>query len=368
MIDGKDLKRDLQNYGSTCFFYFRFKWFFIGINFFNLVLIRRLNMKIKKLVISAVLLTASLSATAATAIKLSLTTWIGYSPFYVAEGMDFYKKNGLQVTLKTFSDPAMLPSSVTSKAVDGSLMTYDQLIGAVAQGQKLKVVMPIDYSNGGDAVLADESINKVTDLKGKKVAYSPLSPSDFLISYALKVNGMSVKDIKPVNMAPEAIPAAMASKAVPAGTTYEPNVSQILAMDGGKKFKVIYSSKEAPGLIADVMVFDETYIKKNRKPIAALINAYLEGLAYIKSNPKEASEIIGKAIGVSGKEVLAQLTGVYNIPASEMKLPFIPGKDTKSYFVSGEVINEILIKSAQIKKPVPIISTIDDSFVKALIK
>ncbi len=325
-------------------------------------------MQMKKLILTAALTTLSFAATAASPVKLSLTTWVGYSPFYVADGMGMYKKQGLDVTLKTFSDPAMLPSSVTSKAVDGSLMTYDQLIGAAAQGQKLKVVMPIDYSNGGDAVLADKSITKITDLKGKKVAYSPLSPSDFLISYALKVNGMSVKDINPVNMAPEAIPTAMASKAVPAGVTYEPNVSQILAMNGGSQFKTIYTSKEAPGLIADVMVFDEAYIKKYPKNISGLIKAYLEGLAYMKSNPKEASEIIGKAIGVSGKEVLAQLTGVYNIPASEMAATFKPGKDTKSYFVSGEVINEILIKSKQIKKPVDIKTTMDDSFVKALAK
>ena len=325
-------------------------------------------MELKKLILAAALISASLSVSAATPMKLALTTWIGYSPFYVAEGMGLYKKHDLKVTLQNFSDPAMLPSAVASKVADGSMMTYDQLIGAVAQGQKLKVVMPIDYSNGGDAVLADKTINKMTDLKGKKVAYAPLSPSDFLISYALKINGMSTKDISPVNMAPEAIPSAMASKAVPAGTTYEPNVSQILAMDGGAKFHVIYSSKEAPGLIADVLVFDESYIKKNRKPIAALVQAYLEGLAYMNSNPKEASEIIGKAIGVSGKEVLEQLKGVYNIPQKEMLLPFKTGKDTKSYFVSGEVINEILINSKQIKIPVAIKTTMDDSFVKVLAK
>jgi NitT/TauT family transport system substrate-binding protein len=325
-------------------------------------------MDIKKLIAAVALLTASFAACAATPVKIALTTWIGYSPFYVADGMDMYKKYGLKVTLQTFADPAMLPSAVAGKAVDGALMTYDQVIGAAAQGQMFKVVMPIDYSNGGDAVLADMSINKITDLKGKKVAYAPLSPSDFLISYALKINGMSDKDIAPVSMTPEAIPSAMASKAVPAGTTYEPNVSQILAMEGGKKFHVIYSSKEAPGLIADVLVFDEAYIKKNGKEVTALIKAYLDGLAYLKSHPKEASEIIGKAIGVSGKEVLEQLQGVYNIPLKEMAQPFKPGKDTKSYFVSGEVINEILMKSGQIKKPVAIATTIDDTFVKAVTK
>ena len=325
-------------------------------------------MDIKKLIAAVALLTVSLSASAETPLKIALTTWIGYSPFYVAEGMDMYKKHGLKVTLQTFADPAMLPSAVASKAADGALMTFDQVIGAAAQGQVFKVVMPIDYSNGGDAVLADMSIKKIADLKGKKVAYAPLSPSDFLISYALKVNGMTDKDFSPVNMTPEAIPSAMASKAVPAGVTYEPNVSQILAMNGGSKFHVIYSSKEAPGLIADVLVFDEAHIKKNGKEISALIQSYLEGLAYMKSHPKEASAVIGKAIGVSGKEVLEQLQGVYNIPLKEMGQPFMQGKDTKSYFVSGGVINEILMKSGQIKVPVVIGTTLDDSFVKAVLK
>lgn len=325
-------------------------------------------MRTKKLFVAAALLSVSFSACAVTPLKIALTTWIGYSPFYVAEGKDYYKKYDLKVTLQTFADPAMLPSALSGNAADGALMTYDQVIGAAAQGQVFKVVMPIDYSNGGDAVLADMSINKITDLKGKKVAYAPLSPSDFLISYALKVNGMSDKDISPINMTPEAIPSAMASKAVPAGVTYEPNVSQILAMGDGKQFHVIYSSKEAPGLIADVLVFDEAHIKKNSKEISALIKAYLDGLAYMKSNPAEASEIIGKAIGVSGKEVLEQLQGVYNIPPKEMAQPFKPGKDTKSYFVSGDVINGILLKSGQIKKSVAIPTTLDDSFMKTVLK
>lgn len=325
-------------------------------------------MQIKKLIAAITLMAASSAVNAATPVKLALTTWIGYSPFYVAEAMGMYKKQGLKVTLQTFSDPAMLPSAVAGKAVDGALMTYDQVIGAAAQGQVFKVVMPIDYSNGGDAVLADMSVKGIADLKGKKVAYAPLSPSDFLISYALKVNGMSDKDISPVNMTPEAIPSAMASKAVPAGVTYEPNVSQILAMNGGKQFHVIYSSKQAPGLIADVLVFDDAHIKKNSKEITALIQAYLEGLAYMKSHPKEAADVIGKAIGVSGKEVLEQLGGVYNIPLKEMAQPFSPGKDTKSYFVSGDMINAILVKNGQIKKPVAIETTLDDSFVKAALK
>ena len=304
-------------------------------------------------------------AQAATTMKIGLTTWIGYSPFYVADALDLYKKHGLKVTLQTFPDPAALPSAMSGGAVDGALMTYDQVIGAAGQGQLFKVVLPVDYSNGGDAVLAAKPIAKITDLKGKKVAYAPLSPSDFLISYALKANGMSVKDISPVNMTPEAIPAAMASAAVPVGVTYEPNVSQILATGKGK-VQVIYSSKDAPGLIADVLAFDDKKIAKNGKEIQAIVSVYLEALKFMKDKPAEAAKLIGKAVGVSEKEVGEQLSGVYNIPQAEMLKPYAKAKETTSYYTSGAIINEILVKSGQIKKPVDIATTLDDRFVKAI--
>lgn len=321
-----------------------------------------------KLLVTAgtIAVAASLNvAQAAGNMKIGLTTWIGYSPFYVADALKLYEKHGIKVSLQTFADPAMLPAAMAGGAVDGALLTYDQVIGAAGQGKVFKVVMPIDYSFGGDAVVASKSISKITDLKGKKVAYAPLSPSDFLISYALKINGMSDKDIVPVNMTPEAVPAAMASGATPAGVTYEPNVSQILGA-GGKKFHVIYSSREAPGLITDVLAFDSKHIDKNGAEIKALIQTYLEALDFMKAKPAEAAKLIGKAVGVSDKEAMEQLKGVYNIPLKEMLAPYAQGKDTKSLFISGGVINEILIKNGQIKQPVAIPVTLDDRFVKAL--
>lgn len=306
------------------------------------------------------------SAQAVTNVKIGTVVWIGYGPFYVAESLDLFKKYGLKVSLQFFTDPALIPPALASGAVDGAMVTYDQVIGEVAKGRSMKVVMPIDYSNGGDAIVADKSVTKVTDFKGKPVAFNPLSPSDFLLSYALSKNGMTEKDIKPVNMTPEAIPAAMASGKVPVGVTYEPSVSQILSQGGGSKFKVVFSSKDAPGLIADVLVYDDKAITGKPKQIEGVIKGYLDGLAYMKSKPDEAAAIIGKAMGVSAKEVKEQLSGVYNIPAAEMPKAFAKGADTTSYHTSGAVIGKILTAKGQIKAMPPIESTIDDRFVKAL--
>ncbi|KRC01385.1 nitrate ABC transporter substrate-binding protein [Hydrogenophaga sp. Root209] len=298
--------------------------------------------------------------------KIATVVWIGYGPFYVAEALDLYKKYNLKVSLQVFNDPALIPAAIASGAVDGGMLTYDQVVGQVAAGRNMKVVMPIDYSNGGDAIVADGGIIKVADFKGKKIGYNPLSPSDFLLSYALKTVNLTEKDITPVSMTPEAVPAAMASGQLPIGVTYEPSLSQILGQGGGKKFKVVFSSKNAPGLIADVLVFDDKVIKAKPAEITNIMKAYLDGMAYMKAKPAEAHKIIGKFMGVSAAEVKEQLTGVYNIPLAEMPKAFAPAKETTSYYASGEIIGQLLKAKGQITAVPATEATFDASLVKAL--
>ncbi|MBC8006946.1 MAG: ABC transporter substrate-binding protein [Prolixibacteraceae bacterium] len=318
--------------------------------------------------IVAILLFAGSGAFAAGTVKIGTVIWIGYGPYYVADALDLYKKSGLKVTLQVFSDPALIPPAIEGGSVDGGMLTYDQVIGQVAKGSTQRVVSPIDYSAGGDAIVSSVDIKKVTDFKGKKVGFNPLSPSDFLLSYALKVNKMTETDVQPVNMTPEAIPAAMASGAMPVGVTYEPNVSQITALEGGKKFHVVYSSKDAPGLITDVLVFKKEVIKARPEVVKALIQGYIDGLAYMKKNPDKAAELIGKAIGVSAAEVKEQLSGVYNLPANEMTKVFAKGKDTTSFHVSGALIGDILKAKGQITEIPKIEDTFDDSILKTMMK
>ena len=316
----------------------------------------------------ALSLATAAAMAAPTNMKIATVVWIGYGPFYVAESLDLFKKYNLKVSLQVFTDPALIPPAIASGAVDGGMLTYDQVVGQVAAGKAMKVVMPIDYSNGGDAIVADGSIKSVKDFKGKKIGYNPLSPSDFLLSYALKVNGMTEKDISPVSMTPEAVPAAMASGQLPIGVTYEPSLSQVLSQGGGKKFKVVFSSKDAPGLIADVLVFDDKAIKAKPNDISGIIKAYLDGMAYMKAKPDDAAKIIGKFMGVSAKEAKEQMSGVYNIPLAEMPKAFLPAKETTSYYASGEVIGQLLKAKGQISAIPPTEATFDASLVKALVK
>ena len=326
---------------------------------------------LRKTLLGACLVSAAgllpLAAQAAETMKIGTVVWAGYAPFYVADELDLYKAHDLKVELQFFNDPALIPTALLGGSLDGGMLTYDQVIGSVSKGIKHRVVMPIDFSNGGDAIVADKSITSVADFKGKKVGFNPLSPSDFLLAYALQVNGLTDKDISPISMTPEGIPGAMASGSLPVGVTYEPNVSQILGMPGDK-FHVVYSSKDAPGLITDVLVFDESVIAKRPAAIKALMQGYLDALAYMKSHPQESAEIIGKVLGVSAAEAQEQMSGVYNIPLAEMGGNFIESTATSSFYGSGAVIAQLLEANGQISAIPDFAQTFDASFVESLSK
>lgn len=310
----------------------------------------------------------SVGALAASTVKLGTVIWIGYGPFYIADQLDLYKKSGVKVAMQMFNDPALIPPAVTGGSVDAGLITYDQVISSVAKGATMRVVSPVDYSNGGDAIVATKDITSIKQFKGQKIAFNPLSPSDFLLSYALQSNGMSEKDVKPVNMTPEGVPAAMASGGVKVGVTYEPSSSEIVAMDGGKKFHIVFSSKDAPGLITDVLVAKQEYIAKNPAVVKALIQGYVDGLEYMKTNPAEAAKIIGKVMGISDKEVMEQLSGVYNMKLEEFPKVFGKSADTTSLFGSGAVISKILKAKGEIKSIPRTEDTFDDTIAKAMLK
>ncbi len=314
----------------------------------------------------AILTATSASAFASQHVTLGIVPWIGYGPIYVAVAKGFYAKHGLDVQLVNFNDTAAMPGAVYAGQVNATTLTYDQVIGANAKGWHLKVIMPIDYSAGADAMLSTDDITSVKQLKGLKVAFAALSPSDFLLGYALQQVGLSEKDIIPVDTTAESVPGIMVGGSTKVGVTYEPNVSAIVQAGGGKKFHVLFSSKDAKGLITDVLVVTPKTIEKDPAMVTAMIQAFVEGEEYMKSNPADADAIIGKALGIATGDVPGQLAGVQNPPLSEMPSVLAKSDKLPSFYVSNPVIGQLLKNEGQITAIPPVEDTYDASFVDAL--
>jgi NitT/TauT family transport system substrate-binding protein len=315
---------------------------------------------------TCVLLLAPALVCAGAQASLGVVNWIGYGPIYCAAANGYYKKYDADVKLVTFSDNSLMSGALEGRELEASTLTYDQVITANAKGWRLKVVMPLDYSVGGDAIVASSAIRSMQDLKGRKVAFQPLSPSDFLLGYALSRVGLSQQDIRPVNSTPEGVVAIMATGAVDAGVTYQPSVSAILKLGGGQRYHVLLSSREARGMITDVLVVRESTIAKNPHLVEGLIRGTLDGLTFMQREPDKAVAIIAKTLEISPAEVQAQLPNVENPTLSQLADVFKNSNALPSFQASGAMIGEILKKEGQIENLPAIADTYDPRFVSAL--
>jgi len=305
-------------------------------------------------------------ANANDAVTLGVVTWIGYGPIYCAAANGFYRKYGLDVKLVNFSDNSVMAGALQSGEIDATTLTYDQVIAANARGWKLKVVMPVDYSVGGDAILASTKIQSIKELKGRKVAFMSASPSDFLLGYALSKDGLSEKDIQAVNTTPEGVVGIMAGGSVEVGVSYEPNVSVIVKSGGGKRFHVLLSSRDARGMITDVLVLKDSVIGKKPNLVAGLIRGTMDGLAFMQQHPAEANAIIAKTLDITPAEVKEQLPNIENPALPRLGDVFKKSDTLPSFYASGKIIGDILRKEGQIDSAPPIDATYDSTFVAAL--
>ena len=119
----------------------------------------------------------------------------------------------------------------------------------------------------------------------------------------LEKAGLSDKDITAVDMkASEAASAFMAGK-VEAAVTWEPHLSKAKAAGD----IVLATTKDTPGLIADILAVSDDFAKKNPQTVQALVDALAEATEYIKKNEDDASKIMADAFKMKPEDIKADL-------------------------------------------------------------
>ena len=144
-------------------------------------------------------------------------------------------------------------------------------------------------------------ISKITDLKGKTVAAdAPGTAPDFGLAWMLKKNGLSIKDVKVVNLSPQAAANAMiaGTDGVDAAMTYEPYLGAVRAKP--EAGKIIATTLDYP-MVMDTFGCTPKFLAENPKAAKALADAYFDAVDLIKAEPKKSFEIMGADVKQSGE-------------------------------------------------------------------
>jgi NitT/TauT family transport system substrate-binding protein len=212
----------------------------------------------------------------------------------------YYEKYNLLVEFQIMDDPVAMTNEFAAGRVDLAWSTMDtaatQLGGLKKGGTPAKILFQVDYSQGGDAIVARQGINRFEDLKGKTVALIPLSPSETLLRYGVLnssltetqkraiINGKIQQDL------PSAVVSTFTAGKADAIVTWEPNISAALKAVPGSH--VIFSSETAATLIGDCFLARTDFIQEHGDLIKAFIKGWFDGAFEANRNPRKAVQVM----------------------------------------------------------------------------
>jgi NitT/TauT family transport system substrate-binding protein len=277
--------------------------------------------------------------------KVGFNAWIGSIAFFVAQEKGFFKEEGLDVQAKSFSSPGDGLKPLLSGDLDAVLSTADSVLTVLdkAPGQ-LKVVYLTDTSAGADAILAKKDIADIKGMKGKKVAATLGQCNQLLLEKALEKAGLTDKDIQLVNMNPDDAGAAFAAGKIDVAVTWEPWITKVAGEETGH---VIFSSKETPNLILDVLAISAKTAGKKGPETRAFLRALNKGYEFVQQHTDEAAALAGTSLEQKPDEVKAMLPKV-NLYSPQKNIEVMGGpaaeatKEVAKFFKDKKV-NDTLV-------------------------
>ena len=150
-------------------------------------------------------------------------------PFLAQERGEFEKRLKARgfgpVKWVEFSSGPPLIEALRAGAVDIGLVGDTPVVYAQASGTDLYYVATQSFPGlvgSGLVVPKTSKVQTFADLKGKKVAYTKGSSSEYAIASALGRVGLKLSDIQPVNLAPGDAQTALANGSIDAWLTWDP--------------------------------------------------------------------------------------------------------------------------------------------------
>lgn len=257
-------------------------------------------MKTKTLLALSLCAVAAATQAQETKVGIGISGWTGFAPLTLAKEAGIFKKNGLDVTIRKIPQKDR-HLAIASGDIQCAATTVETWIVWNANGVATTQIFQLDKSYGADGMVVKPAIASIKDLKGKTVAAdAPGTATYFTLAWMLKKNGLSIKDVNVVNLAPQAAANAMiaGTGGIDAGMTYEPFLSAVRAKP--EAGKIIATTLDYP-MVMDTFGCTPKFLADNGKAAKALADSYFEALEMIKKDPKKSFEIMGADVKQSAE-------------------------------------------------------------------
>ena len=266
----------------------------------------------------------------------------------VAIEKGWLKEAGLNVEFKWFDYSASL-SAFAANQLDAVLVTNGDNLVTASGGTKGIMIMATDYSAGNDVIIAKSGINSIQDLKGKSVATEKGLVDHLLLSTALTDAKVPLTEIKLVNSVTNELPQVFASPDISAIAVWQPVANQALKSVAGSK--VIYTSKDKPGLIYDTLSVNMSHLSTHKEQWKKMIQVWDKTVKYINdpATHADAVKIMANRVGVDPAQYEQFVGGTHLLDIEANKKVFAKGQGFDSIYGSTYHVNKFNVTNGVYK-------------------
>jgi NitT/TauT family transport system substrate-binding protein len=248
-----------------------------------------------------------------------------FAPLWVAQDLGLFARHGLDTKLAYIQGNRVMLSALTAGEIQFYQGGAEGLIRLVSGGGD-GVLIATQYNTVAHYVLiTDPSVVKLEDLRGKRIALDPTSPTYGYFLKVLEQVGLKKDDVQFVQFGTAGQPertAAVLRKQAAATILTAPN-TYAAEKQGLSKFSIIREL----GIRQLITITGTTtnYLRERRDGAEAFLRGYVEGLAHVRSQRDSTIRVIAKYTRQRDAEILNKF---YDEMASD--LPRIPYVDEGS--------------------------------------
>jgi len=219
--------------------------------------------------------------------------------FCIAEDRQYFSRNGLNVTSRKYDTGAGALDGILNGEADIAVGTAEfPLVGRAFKKERVGVIGSIAKTEYIYLIgRKDRGIEKISDLKGKRIGTTSGTIAEFYLGRFLELNNMNMQDITLVDIkAPAEYGDAIANGDVDVVVSAQPNADSVI--DRLADNAVVWPAQSDQPLYSLIISTDE-WITKHPEAVGRFLKSLEQAEEYALRNPAKAKAIVQKRLNLN---------------------------------------------------------------------
>ena len=226
-------------------------------------------------------------------LQLAITSWPGYEYFYLAEQKELGLPFNLDLRVHQYSSLQDQRRAYENNDVDVIATTVPEAI-AICQEAPQRcplLVLVLDESVGADRLVARTAILTPEQLLNQRVGLEPAVLAEYLLLRSFGARPPHLNAMKLRYDGPEALVRGLQAGELDAIVTYAPHD---IPLQGDPRFHQLFSSRDLPGEVVDVLAVDPAFARQHPERIQALVRTWWAAQALARRDPSQAQALMAR--------------------------------------------------------------------------